>query len=222
MLECSTLFFAYGMIKDALKIPQQETLQDSVPIWKYLVSGGGSGCFSATVLTPIELVKCRIQVQQAQVGKTFKANSPYKVFRKMLADDGIAGLWRGNLSCLAREIPGNVAWYGTYETLVRIMQINLNINEKNNLPLQYSALAGSFAGVGYWLVPFPMDTVKSKLQTDKRVRGWSIPKVVQLVIKEDGVAGLYRGCGITCARAMPAHAALFYCYEVANRYLVEL
>ena len=34
--------------------------------------------------------------------------------RHTLRVDGVSGLWRGNLACLAREMPGNAAWFGTY------------------------------------------------------------------------------------------------------------
>ena len=40
-------------------------------------------------------------------------------------------------------------------------------------------------------------------------------------MREEGVAGLYRGCFITCARAVPSHAAIFYLYEVASQRLAK-
>lgn len=41
------------------------------------------------------------------------------------------------------------------------------------------------------------------------------------MLKEEGLAGLYKGCGITCARAVPSHALIFYFYEVADRFLMR-
>ena len=32
---------------------------------------------------------------------------------------GIAGLSKGNVSCLAREVPGNAAWFGVYDYSMR-------------------------------------------------------------------------------------------------------
>ena len=223
MLECATLFFAFGAVKDALGVPQRETLEDRVPMWKYCVAGGGSGFFSATVLTPVELVKCSLQAQIAgsggAAGSEFKG--PVDIVRRVLQKEGVRGLWKGNVSCLAREIPGNVAWYGAYEGGVRLAQTQLHYNAKDDLPLQYHALAGAGAGAAYWGVPYPADTIKSRIQTDPRFASSSIAQVARTVVKEEGVAALYRGCGITCARAMPSHAALFYCYEIANRYLLK-
>ena len=225
MLECSTLFFAFGAVKDALGVPQRETLSDGVPMWKYIVAGGGSGLFSACVLTPVELVKCKLQAQIAGGGAASTSgggySGPVDIVRRVVGSEGVRGLWKGNVSCLAREVPGNMAWYGAYEGGVRLAQVNLGYDDKEKLPLGYHAGAGAIAGVAYWGVPFPMDTVKSKIQTEARFANTSLVEVTRTIIKEDGVGALYRGCGITCLRAMPSHAALFYCYEIANRYLLK-
>merc|ERR1719419_704970 len=129
--------------------------------------------------------------------------------RQIIRQEGIPGLWRGNLSCLAREIPGNFAWFGSYELTMRGIQVMYGHERKSDIPLLYSALAGSVAGVAYWAVPFPADTIKSKLQTDPRVAGMSFAGVFRQVLKEEGPLGLYKGAGITCVRAAPAHALLF-------------
>jgi solute carrier family 25 carnitine/acylcarnitine transporter 20/29 len=57
------------------------------------------------VLSPIELVKCRLQVQ-----RECKANAYYKgpvdCLRKIIVDEGIRhGLFKGLASTLARETP---------------------------------------------------------------------------------------------------------------------
>ena len=46
---------------------QAATLEYNVPMWKYVLAGGGSGCCSTCVLTPVELVKCRLQAQTPRV-----------------------------------------------------------------------------------------------------------------------------------------------------------
>ena len=132
------------------------------------------------------------------------------------------------------------------------------------MPLYWSAFAGSWAGAAYWGVPYPADTLKSKIQTDERFRGHSFSQarpalasptdarpavahavptaahasppaspprpahphtrgaqVFRAVLREEGVAGLYKGCAITCARAVPSHAAIFYLYEVASQQLAK-
>ena len=50
----------------------------------------------------------------------------------------------------------------------------------------------------------------------------AVAQVFQIVLREEGVGALYRGCAITCARAVPSHAAIFYLYEVASAWLARL
>ena len=175
------------------------------------------------VLTPVELVKCRLQAQLGAaapaVGAPALFTGPVDVITRTVRSEGVAGLFRGNLSTLAREVPGNMAWFGAYEAVLRAVQHWRGFDTKKEVPLYWSAFAGSWAGAAYWGVPYPADTVKSKIQTDERFRGQSFSQVFRAVVREEGVAGLYRGCFITCARAVPSHAAIFYLYEVASQRL---
>ena len=52
---------------------------------------------------------------------------------------------------------------------------------------------------------------------------WALERLCfnRTVLKEEGLKGLYKGCGITCARAVPSHALIFYFYEVADRFLMR-
>jgi len=226
MMENVTLFVAYGYIKKALGINEEDaTLSSAPPLWKYCLSGAGTGCFSACVLTPVELVKCRLQVQGAGGGAlagTVAYAGPIDCVARIVREEGLRGLWRGNASCLAREIPGNFAWFGAYETVLRGIQVSKGYEKKADVPVAYSALAGSFAGVAYWGVPFPADTVKTKQQTDPRFAGRAFADVFRAVLREEGVAGLYKGAGITCGRAAPAHALLFFAFESASRFFKTL
>lgn len=236
MAECATLFVAYGYMKRALNVDEDKaTLSNPVPMWKYFVSGAGSGCCSAFVLTPVELVKCRLQVQAGAeaaaasggaLGSAKPIAPPAHVYRgpadciaHIVRTEGVRALWLGNVSCLVREIPGNLAWFGAYETVLRGIQVAQGYDRKSDVPLAWSALAGSAAGVAYWGVPFPADTVKTKQQAEARFAGRPFVEVFRTVVREDGVRGLYRGAGITCARAAPSHALLFFAYEVAASFL---
>jgi hypothetical protein len=49
-------------------------------------------------------------------------------------------------------------WQGGYES-------------KQDVPLPLSALSGSIAGISYWSVPYPADSIKSRIQTDPRMAG---------------------------------------------------
>lgn len=220
MAENATLFVAFGAITKQLNVPDDPTLSDPVPMWKYYTAGALSGVVSAFVLTPVELVKCHLQVQNAATGAAaLRFKGPVDVVMQTIRAEGIQGMWKGNVSCLVREIPGNFAWFGAYETVKYSVQVSNNYERMSDVPLPWTAFSGAVAGVMYWLVPYPADTVKSRIQTEARFSKSSFLDVMRTVVKEEGVGGLYKGVGITCARAAPSHALIFYFYELTSEHL---
>jgi len=164
----------------------------------------------------VHLVKCRMQAQQ---GAHPLYSGPIDCAIKSARESGLKGLWKGNLSCLGREVPGNAMWFLAYEIVIRQVQRRYQIIDREDVPLKWSALGGALAGVLYWLVPYPADTVKSKIQTDPAYRGMGVVQVVRRVVAQEGAGGLYRGCALTCARAAPSNALIFYLYTVASNAL---
>ena len=138
---------------------------------------------------------------------------PVDVVVQTLKHEGLRGLYRGHTACLARELPGNFAWFGMYEACLRAVQENLGYANRAEVPLGFKAMCGSVGGVFYWAVPFPFDTVKSLMQTDTRYAGWTARRVFASVYAEEGARGLYKGLTVTCVRAAPAHAIIFLSYE---------
>lgn len=73
------------------------------------------------------------------------------------------------------------------------------------------------SGATYWASIYPIDTIKSILQTDttlyKQAKGnrWAV------VARSLGVRGMFRGLGCTLIRAVPANAVLFLSFEYAYR-----
>ncbi|RHY09044.1 hypothetical protein DYB25_014269, partial [Aphanomyces astaci] len=58
MVEMACLFATFGQVKSLLFGRRTEPLTT----WEIASAGGVSGCFISFILTPIELIKCRMQV----------------------------------------------------------------------------------------------------------------------------------------------------------------
>lgn len=221
MFENSILFVTYNFIKKQVKINENPTLKDPNPMWKYAISGGISGIIAAFILTPLELVKCNLQVQNSSVGPIFKGPFEFIVYK--VKSEGLKGLWKGNISCLLREIPGNMVWFSSYEFIKsRFLQPILQIENMKDLPLRYTMFAGGIAGILYWLIPYPIDTVKSSIQTVNRFQNMKINQVFITIYKEQGIKGHYKGSLLTCTRAAFSNAILFYSYEVIYKHSKNL
>ena len=203
--------------------------------------------------TPIELIKCKMQVQMLAVESSLSSSSsssaanpkpkypklpgPVQLFRSVLKQHGIKGLWLGQTGTLIRESGGAVAWFGTKEAistgLYNYRERGSNQSDadtfvegkgkgkKKELYAWESAVSGAFAGVAYNVVLFPADSVKSALQTAEELRpnssnGGERPTfwgTAKEMYRSKGVRGLYAGLGVTTARAIPSSAMIFLIYD---------
>ncbi|MCJ1404338.1 hypothetical protein MMC11_007563 [Xylographa trunciseda] len=226
-IETSSLFFSYRVAQNALQATLYSSHKDAVlPLSALVACGAASGAFTSLLLTPIELVKCQMQVPVS--ADSARGASPAAVIAAVYRHRGLAGFWHGQLGTLIRETGGSAAWFGSYEAVSALFRRYDQRPPRSTLPNEASALpplplgqqmlAGAAAGVSYNFVFYPADTIKSRMQTEDvaerggGVRGtfWSTGRALW---RQQGVKGLYRGCGITVARAAPSSAFIFAVYE---------
>ena len=188
-----------------------------MPLAKVL---GCSVCAAAAVsclLTPVELVKCRMQTLSAST----VYSSSWDCVRRTVRDEGVSRLYRGHVGTILRECPGNVAWFLGYEGTCRMA--TPAGGHRKDLSAPVLCAAGAVAGMLYWGVPFPADVIKSKIQTGThglpKGQPVTILNVAKQIYKTERLGGFYRGCGITVARAAPGNAILFLTYEEVHRWL---
>lgn len=81
-----------------------------------LFSSMGAGATISILLTPVELLKCRLQVEQSQP-KSVKKTTSLGVIQNVLKTDGFRGLFRGLSLTLLREVPGTSIWMIVYNWL---------------------------------------------------------------------------------------------------------
>ncbi|KAG7359598.1 mitochondrial carrier protein [Nitzschia inconspicua] len=192
--------------------------EENMTLLQLSLAGAGAGFGAAFVLTPVELVKCRLQVQNSMTSGFRVYSGPIDVIVQTIKTEGITrGLYRGHMSTLLREIPGNFVWYGTYEGVCKLMIPPGGT--KSDLGPGAHLLGGALAGVGYWTAFYPADTIKSLIQVHPDHSGRGFFEIFKTVLQEEGVRGLYRGWGVTAARAAPAHAAIFTIYEQSLRWM---
>jgi hypothetical protein len=116
MAENALLFLVYSEIKKQMG---EKPGGQPLTLLQMCTAGAISGFFTPFVLTPFELVKCRLQT----VGEGFRTyKGPMDVVVKTIKEEGFfRGLYRGNMSMLLREVPGNFCWYGVYEGVCKFM-----------------------------------------------------------------------------------------------------
>jgi len=211
--ETALLFYVYEKSKSFLSPPQI----GSTSLSTAAISGAIAGACTPALVTPVEFVKCNLQVQAGS--KNPKFAGPLDCVVKTLKAHGVRGIYKGFFATVLRESPGSSLWFVSYELSNKIM---LKPGQsKEDLPLWKLTASGSISGVLYWLAFFPADVIKSQLQTESagREKFWSVFSKIR---KTDGLPGLYRGLSVTLIRAVPSNGFLFLAYEVCKRLLNEV
>lgn len=182
-----------------------------------------AGFFSAIPMTaitaPFERVKVILQVQgsRLQPGEEPRYKGGMDVVRSLYREGGVRSVFRGSAATLARDGPGSAAYFAAYEYIKRRLTPKDPITgaPQGDLSLLAVTAAGGAAGIAMWIPVFPVDTVKSRLQTAEG--NVSIGGVVREIYGRGGVKAFFPGFGPALARAVPANAATFLGVELAHQ-----
>ncbi|KAI7268869.1 hypothetical protein KC335_g6800 [Hortaea werneckii] len=169
------------------------------------------------VTAPFERVKIILQIQgqkQLAPGEKPKYSGGLDVVRQLYKEGGIRSVYRGSLMTLARDAPGSAAYFATYETIKRNLTPKDETGKPGQLSLTAVMAAGGAAGVAMWIPVFPVDTVKSRLQSAEG--NLSIGGTIKELYGRGGFKAFFPGIGPAMARAVPANAATFLGVELAH------
>lgn len=183
---------------------------DALSLRELAVCGAGAGFGVSWVACPTELVKCRLQ-SQSSTGTAY--TGPVDCARKVIAARGVTGIYKGMGATLAREMPANGIYFGAYESMKRRLAGPGKSTE--GLGSGSLMMAGGVAGVGFWGTVYPIDVIKTRLQTDSdtRPRYRGMADCARKIVAAEGAGALYRGVGPCLARAFPANAVTFLVFE---------
>ncbi|OAL26845.1 hypothetical protein AYO22_04012 [Fonsecaea multimorphosa] len=182
-----------------------------------------AGFFSAIPMTlitaPFERVKVLLQIQgqkQLAPGEKPKYSGGLDVVRQLYNEGGIRSVFRGSAMTLARDGPGSAAYFAVYEYVKRSLSPkDAEGNATGELSLPAVMTAGASAGVAMWIPVFPVDTIKSRIQTAEGKP--TISGVISQVYRSGGIKAFFPGFGPALARAIPANAATFVGVELAHK-----
>ncbi|XP_068241590.1 mitochondrial basic amino acids transporter [Palaemon carinicauda] len=187
------------------------------------LAGATAGFFQAFVTSPMELVKTRVQIQTEAAASPMTSlstassssstitasrsyDSPLDCLRKIYTTEGFKGLFRGQLITLVRDVPALSTYFFTYEYLAQKWSSDGYVSAPAVLG------AGGMAGIASWVLTYPIDVVKSRLQADgvggiDKYKG--VIDCVRKSIAHEGFGVMSRGLLSTIIRAFPVNATTF-------------
>lgn len=197
-----------------------------VSFLKDLAAGGVAGGISKTVVAPIERVKLLLQVQSSN--PNIPKEQHYKgigdCFSRVVAEQGAASLWRGNMANVIRYFPTqalNFAFKDKYKKLFVKPRSEVGFWRffAGNLA------AGGAAGATSLLFVYPLDFARTRLGADigksEAEREFTgLMDCLKKIVAKDGPLGLYRGFGVSVGGIIVYRAAFFGGFDTMKSMLL--
>ncbi|KAF1917382.1 mitochondrial carrier domain-containing protein [Ampelomyces quisqualis] len=188
----------------ALK-PQKKIELFSANYFAACTLGGIIACGPThTMVTPLDLVKCRRQVDSS----LYKSNS--QAWKMIYSKEGLRGVFFGWSPTFIGYSFQGAGKYGFYEVFKYLYGDKL----APNVPKQVVFLAASASAEFLAdLALCPMEAIKVRMQTTLPPFAHSLREGWSKVIREEGVAGLYKGLYPLWARQIPYTMVKFATFE---------
>uniref|UniRef100_V5EH36 Mitochondrial carrier protein n=1 Tax=Kalmanozyma brasiliensis (strain GHG001) TaxID=1365824 RepID=V5EH36_KALBG len=243
---------------------------DSSRLIHTALSGAAGGATSGIIIScgsaPFELVKVQrqleylIAVQKGLVkkntsanggGRTFVPQSGFQAAANIYKNfGGIKGFYMGFPLHMARDTFGTALYFGFYDSIRKLVTRH-STSDSISGPSLYgipgpvvSFLSGSSAGILSWMILYPVDLIKTKVQRDalagnpKQFTGWQTfmhmirerPIVQeeggkQRILKTDTFLArflrLYRGLGVSALRSFISHGLTWTLIETISGKITE-
>ena len=179
-----------------------------------------------SVTYPLDLTKTRLQLQGevASGDLNIKYKGMIRTALGIVKEEGLLMLWRGMLPALYRH----AIYTGIRMTAYEEIRNELQRTDKNGFPLWKKVVAGMTAGGVGQLVASPTDLIKTQIQMEGKRRLQGKPPRVkgmtdafQKIVKQGGVAGLWRGCWPNVQRAALVNLGDLSTYDTIKRKLLK-
>lgn len=196
--------------------------------------GGLSAAMAAQLVwTPVDVVTQRLMVAN---GADARYVNGVDMFRKIVRNDGVRGLYKGFGISILTNAPSNAVWWASYSVAQRLVWGGVGcflrrkygdregdmmmIRPDSKTVMAFQGVSAAMAGGLSALITMPLDTIKTRLQVldgdENGKRGPTVGQTVRSLVKEGGWMACYRGLGPRWA-SMSISATTMITYEFLKR-----
>ncbi|XP_013195541.1 mitochondrial 2-oxoglutarate/malate carrier protein [Amyelois transitella] len=191
-----------------------ENKPKNIPAYANFLIGGGAGVLARCVVHPADLIKTRMQLGP-------KNQSFTNTVRQIVARDGVVGLYAGISAALFRQGTYTTARFGFFNIMFDYYKGAYGMpgfGAKLVLGLISGGLSAIIGNPGE--VVLVRMTADGHLPPGKRRDYKNVFNALSRMIKEEGLATLWRGTSSTVVRAMIVNAAQLGTYAQAREMLL--
>ncbi|CAL5048583.1 unnamed protein product [Urochloa decumbens] len=164
-----------------------EGISKHVNASKYLIAGGIAGAASRTATAPLDRLKVIMQVQTTRT-------TVMHAIKDIWAKGGMLGFFRGNGLNVVKVAPESAIRFYAYEMLKEYIMKSKGEN-KSEVGASERLIAGGLAGAVSQTAIYPIDLIKTRLQTYS-CEGGKVPRIGALsrdILMHEGPRAFYRG-----------------------------
>ncbi|MEW5300939.1 MAG: hypothetical protein WDW38_005150 [Sanguina aurantia] len=215
----ASLFGAFGASKRWLGTNADGSSKPLVTS-DFYKAGAMTGFVAAFSEGPIDFYKSQIQVQIIRSKSNPDYKAPYTsvlaAIKATIKESGVRGPFQGLGATLLRNVPANAVYLGNFELMKRMYATHYNI-QPAEIPGAVVVLSAGLGGLTYWLAIFPVDCIKSAMQTDNIIKSQrkytDVISTAKLLWGEGGVSRFYKGFTPCLLRAIPANGIMLLTVE---------
>lgn len=172
-----------------------------------LASGGAAGATSLLFVYSLDYARTRLANDAKSAGKggSRQFNGLVDVYRKTLATDGVAGLYRGFGPSVLGIVVYRGLYFGMYDSLKPVILVG---------PLEGNFLASFLLGwgvtTGAGIASYPLDTIRRRMMmtSGEAVKYASSMDAARKIMAAEGVRSFFKGAGANILRGVAGAGVL--------------
>ncbi|KAH8705754.1 putative mitochondrial phosphate transporter Pic2 [Talaromyces proteolyticus] len=162
----------------------------------YLGASASAEFIADLALCPFEAIKVRMQTSLPPYAHTLREG-----WTKVVAQDGVKGLYKGLYPLWARQIPYTMTKFATFEEAVNLIYRTMGGSKDSYSRLTQTGVSfagGYLAGILCAIVSHPADVMVSKLNAERKA-GEGAMTAVSRIYGKIGFVGLWNGLPVRIA-----------------------
>ena len=234
-IPANVIYFAgYDWLRGSPNSPMANRVSDT---YAPLVAGSVARVLSAIAVSPIEMLRTRMQASQSAEEGALRATMVG--LKDMVSTEGYTSLWRGLTLTLWRDVPFSALYWWGYEagrarldaarTRAALLAGKPQGELSHTALLTDSFIAGAASGAVAALITTPFDVGKTRQQTalhsgNAAARSLkdlpenrTMPRFLWHIYCNEGMGGLFKGWGARCLKVAPACAIMISSYEIGKK-----
>jgi len=203
-----------GQIKRVDQLKPKKADSYPVKLAKNVVAGGLAGGGSLAFVYSLDYARTRLANDLKGKGGERQFTGLFDVYKKTIASDGIAGLYRGFVISFVGIFVYRGMYFGLYDTVMPLFPEDTNLAVRFTVGYVVTVVAG--------LASYPIDTIRRRMMmtsgTGSKYSG-SLDAAAQ-IMKKEGVKSFFKGAGANILRGI-AGAGVLSGFDVVQDFYVK-